>query len=181
MVVNDVIGKQAAAAAVEVNHGVKELFWGAKAKALAAWTKRRGCTRGNMPITELKVLIPDMNRGKSDSPLRKVRVQGKPNRLVIEGQCKEIKVQLVTAKQGKGDHLTHYDLHMLLEVEEVGPEKDLLTQTENNFRAELHQTLNNLETNGIADYLEALADEEENGVEAEALWDEEDNGVEASG
>ncbi len=87
MVVDDEIGKQAAAAAAEVNCCVKEFMWGAK--ALAAWTKRWGCTRGNMPIAELKVLIQDMKRGKSDSPLRKVRVQGDPKRLVIEGQCKE--------------------------------------------------------------------------------------------
>ncbi len=83
MVVGDVIGKQAAAAAVEVNRDVKELAWGAK--TLAAWTKCWGCTRGNMLIAELKVLIQDMKRGKSDSPLRKVRVQGEPKRLVIEG------------------------------------------------------------------------------------------------
>ncbi len=49
---------------------------------------------------------------------------------MIEGQCKEREVQLVKEKEGKGDHLTHYDLCMLLEVEGVGPEKDLLTQTE---------------------------------------------------
>jgi hypothetical protein len=78
MVLEDVIGKQAAAATAEVNCGVKELAWGAK--ALAAWTKRRGCTRGNMPIAELKVLIQDMKRGRLDSPLRKVRVQGEPKK-----------------------------------------------------------------------------------------------------
>jgi hypothetical protein len=61
MVVEDVIGKQAAAATAEVNCGVIELARGAK--ALAAWTKRRGCTRGNMPIAELKVLIQAMKRG----------------------------------------------------------------------------------------------------------------------
>jgi len=83
MVVEDVIGRQAAAATVEVNCGVKELARGAK--ALAAWSKRRGCTRGNMPIAELKVLIHDMKRGKLDSPLRKVRVQEELKRLVIEG------------------------------------------------------------------------------------------------
>jgi hypothetical protein len=66
---------------------------------------------------------------------------------------------------------------MLLEVEGVGPKKDLLTQTEDNLRAELHQSCTNLETNDIEDYLEALADEED---EAEVLWDEEENGVEAS-
>jgi hypothetical protein len=108
MVVEDVIGKQAAAAAAEVNHGVKELAWGVK--ALAAWTKRRGCTRGNMPIAELKVLIQDMEREKLDSSLRKVRVQGELERSVIEGQCKEREVRLVKEKEGKGDHLTHYDL-----------------------------------------------------------------------
>ncbi len=70
--------------------------------------------------------------------MRKVRVQGEPKRPVIEGQCKEREVQLVKEKEGKGDHLTHYDLHMLLEVEGVGPEKDLLTQTEDDLRAELH-------------------------------------------
>jgi hypothetical protein len=76
MVLEGVIGKQAAAATAEVDRGVKELARGAK--ALAAWTKRRGCTRGNMPIAELKVLIQDMKREKSDSPLRKVRVQKSP-------------------------------------------------------------------------------------------------------
>ncbi len=135
MVLEDVIGKQAAAAAAEVNHGVKELARGAK--ALAAWTKRQGRTRGNMPIAELKALIQDMKREKSDSPLRKVRVQGEPERPVIEGQCKEREVRLVKEKKGKGDHLTHYDLRMLLEVEGVGPERDLLAQTEDNLRAEL--------------------------------------------
>jgi hypothetical protein len=68
-----------------------------------------------------------MKKGKLDSPLRKVRVQGELKRPVIEGQCKEREVQLVKEKEGKGDHLTHNDLHMLLEVEGVGPEKDLLT------------------------------------------------------
>jgi hypothetical protein len=46
-----------------------------------------------MPITVLKVLIQDMKKGKLDSPLRKVRVQGEPKRLVIEGQCKEREVR----------------------------------------------------------------------------------------
>jgi hypothetical protein len=162
MVVEDVIGKQAAAAAAEVNCGVKELAQGAK--ALAAWTKCQGCMRGKMPITESKVLIQDMKRGKLDSPLRKVRVQGEPERLVIEGQCKEREVRLVKEKEGKGDHLTHYDLCMLLEVKKVGPEKNLLTQTEDNFAAELHQSRNNLETNDVEDYLGVLADEEENWI-----------------
>jgi hypothetical protein len=179
MVVEDVIGKQAAAAAAEVNNGVKELARGAK--ALAAWTKRRGCTRGNMPIAESKVLIQDMKRGKLDSPLRKVRVHGKPKRPVIEDQCKEREVRLVKEKDEKGDHLTHYDLGMLLEVEGVGPGKDLLTQTEDDLRAELHRSRNNLETHDIEECMEALVEEEENGVEAEVLRDEEDNnGVEAS-
>ncbi len=85
-----------------------------------------------MSITELKVLIKDMKRGKWDSPLRKVRVQGEPERPVIEGQCKEREVELAKEKEGKGDYLMHYDLRMLLEleVEGVRPEKDLLTQTE---------------------------------------------------
>ncbi len=179
MVVEDVIGKQAAAAAAGVNCGVKELARGAK--ALAAWTKCLGCTRGNMPIAKLKVLIQDIKRGKLDSPLRKVRVQGEPERPVIEGQCKEREVQLVKEEEGKVDHLTHYDLHMLLEVEGVGPEKDLLTRTEDDLRAELHQSCNNLETNDIEECMEVLAEEEENGVEAEVLWDEEENNeVEAS-
>jgi hypothetical protein len=134
-----------------------------------------------MPIAELKVLIQDMKRGKSDSPLRKVRVQGEPKRLVIEGQCKKREVQLVKEKEGKGDHLTHYDLHMLLEVEGVGPEKDLLTQTEDDLRDELHRSHNNLETNDIEECMEALTEEEENRVEAEVLRDEEEyNRVEAS-
>jgi hypothetical protein len=134
-----------------------------------------------MPIAELKVLIQDTKRGKLDSPLRKVRVQGEPERPVIEGQCKEREVRLVKEKEGKGDHLTHYDLRMLLEVEGVGPEKDLLTQTEDDLRAELHQSRNNLETNDIEKCMEALAKEEENRVEAEVLQDEEENnGVEAS-
>ncbi len=47
-------------------------------------------------------------------------------------------MQLVKEKEGKGDHLTHCDLYMLLEVEGVGPEKDLLTQTEDALRAKLH-------------------------------------------
>ncbi len=83
-------------------------------------------------------------------------------------------------KEGKGDHLLHYDLRMLLGVEGVGPEKDLLTQTEDNLKAELHRSRKKLETNDIEEYFEALVDEEENGVEAEALGDEEENGVEAS-
>ncbi len=58
---------------------------------------------------------------------------------MIEDQCKEREVRLVKEKEGKGDHLTHYDLHMLLEVEGVWPEKDLLAQTEDNLRAELQQ------------------------------------------
>ena len=134
-----------------------------------------------MPITELKFLIQDMKRGKLDSPLRKVRVQGEPKRPVIEGQCKEREVQLVKEKEGKGDHLTHYDLRMLLEVEGVGPENNLLTQTEDDLRAELHRSCNNLETNDIEECMEVLTKEEENGVEAEVLRDEEENnGVEAS-
>ncbi len=84
-------------------------------------------------------------------------------------------------KEGTGDHLMHYDLSMLLEVEGVGPEKDLFTQTEDDLRAELHRSRKNLETNDIEECMEALAEEEENGVEAEVLWDdEESNGVEAS-
>jgi hypothetical protein len=113
-----------------------------------------------------------MKRGKLESP---------PKKPVIEGQCKEREVRLVKEKEGKGDHLMHYDLRMLLEVEGVGPEKDLLTQTEDDLRAELHRSRNNLETNDIEDCIKVLAEEEENGVEAEVLWDEEENnGVEAS-
>jgi hypothetical protein len=178
VVVEDVIGKQAAAAAAEVNCGVKKLAQ--RANALAAWTKCQGCMSANMPITELKVLIQDMKRGKSDSPLRKVRVQGECKRPVTEGQYKKREVQLVKEKEGKGDHLMHYDLCMLLEIQGVGPEKDLFTQTEEELTAELHRSCNNLETNDTKDYLEALADEEENWVEDEVLRDEEENGVEAS-
>jgi hypothetical protein len=58
-------------------------------------------------------------------------------------------VQLVEEKEGKGDHLRNYFLCTLLDVEEVRPEKDLLTQTEDNLRAELHQSHNNLETSDI--------------------------------
>jgi hypothetical protein len=57
---------------------------------------------------------------------------------VIEGHCKEREVQVVKEKEGKCDHLTNYDLRMLLEVEGVGPENNLLTQTEDDLRAELH-------------------------------------------
>ncbi len=48
MVVEDVIGKQAAAATVEVNHLVKELARGGN--VFGSLEKMRGCTRGNMPI-----------------------------------------------------------------------------------------------------------------------------------
>ncbi len=69
---------------------------------------------------------------------------------------------MVKEKEGKGDHLMNYDLRMLLEVQGVGPEKDLLTRTEEELTAELHRSYNNLETNDTKDYLEVLADEEEN-------------------
>ncbi len=88
---------------------------------------------------------------------------------------------MVKEKEGKGNHSMHYDLCMLLEVEGVRTEKDLLTQTEDNLRAELQGSRNNLETNDIEECMEALVDEEENELEAEALWDEEENnGDEAS-
>ena len=64
------MGKQAAVAVAEVNRSVREDSQ--KKKALAAWTKRRQCTRGDMPMAMLKVLIQDMKIGKSDSHLRKV-------------------------------------------------------------------------------------------------------------
>ncbi len=36
---------------------------------------------------------------------------------------------MVKEKEGKGDHLTHYDMRTLLEAEGVGSEKDLLQLT----------------------------------------------------
>jgi hypothetical protein len=59
-----------------------------------------------MPMAMLKVLIQDMKIGKSDSPLRKVRVHGNPERPVVEAQCKDREVHLVKEKHGKGDQLT---------------------------------------------------------------------------
>jgi hypothetical protein len=75
------MGKQAAVAVAEVNRSVREDSQ--IKKALAAWTKRRQCTRGDMPMAILKVLIQDMKIGKLDSPLRKVRVHGNPERPVV--------------------------------------------------------------------------------------------------
>ncbi len=107
----------------------------------------------------LKVLIQDMKIGKSDSPLRKVRVHGNPpERPVVEAQCKDREVHLVKEKHGKGDQLTHYNLRVLLEVEGVGPETSLLPQTEDDLAAELYLFRNIVNTNKHA----------ENGVEGHA-------------
>ncbi len=95
----------------------------------------------------LKVLIQDMKMGKSDSPLRKVRVHVNPERPVVEAQCKDREVRLVKEKHGKGDQLTHNNLRVLLEVEGVGPETSLLPQTEDDLAAELYLLCNILNTN----------------------------------
>jgi hypothetical protein len=150
------MGKQAAAVVAEVNRGVREDS--RKEKALAAWTKRRQCTRGDMPMAMLKVLIQDMKIRKLDSPLRKVRVHGNPERSVVEAQCKDREVHLVKEKHGTGDQLTHYNLHVLLEVEGVGPETSLLPRTEDNLAAELYLLRNIVNTNEHA----------ENGIEGRA-------------
>jgi hypothetical protein len=58
----------------------------------------------------------------------------------MEAQCQEREAHLVKDKASKGDELTHYDLHVLLEVEGVATESDLLQQTEVGL-CELHSTL----------------------------------------
>ena len=75
-VVENTMGKQKAVAVAEANRSVREDS--RKEKALAAWTKCRQCTRDDMSMAELKVLIQDMKRGESYSPLRKVKVKGQP-------------------------------------------------------------------------------------------------------
>jgi hypothetical protein len=53
-----------------------------------------------MPMAELKILIQDTKRGKLDSPLRKARVQGEPERPVVEAQCRDREERLVKEKMG---------------------------------------------------------------------------------
>ncbi len=51
-------------------------------------------------MAELKILIQDTKRGKLDSPLRKARVQGEPERPVVEAQCRDREERLVKEKMG---------------------------------------------------------------------------------
>ena len=67
-----------------------------------------------------------------------------------------------------GDHLTHYDLHVLLEVEGVGPEINLLPRTEEDLAAELCIVCNIVNSNGHDEddgILEGHADKDD-GIEA---------------
>ena len=86
---------------------------------------------------------------------------------MVEAQCRDTELRLVKEKDGKGDHLTHYDLRVLLEVEGVGPEINLLPRTEEDLAAELCLVRKIVNTNGHDEdgILEGHADEDD-GIEA---------------
>jgi hypothetical protein len=101
-----------------------------RARAFMVWERHRTMTRSAMTQDDLKVLIQGMKWGLNSS-LRKVSTKGDPLRPVIEAQCQEREVRLVKGKESRSDELTHYNLHVLLELEGVTTlESYLLQQTE---------------------------------------------------